>query len=160
MNSAEKYPVSRYVKFERIVREKVKGGYYNIPPCIKQPEDAYETIMEIYHLEKECQEVLGILCLNTKNKVVATEIIHRGTANSSMCHPRDVFRYALTSSSTVSIIVFHNHPSGDTRPSEEDKQITRRLKEAGHMLGVEVLDHMIVAEDNQFTSLRDKGYMS
>lgn len=83
------------------------------------------------------------------------EVVIIGTVNSSLIHPREVFKTSILSNAS-SVIIFHNHPSGDPTPSNEDKNITRRLKEAGQILGIDVLDHIIVADD-KFCSLKEKG---
>jgi DNA repair protein RadC len=155
---AEKYPTKRYLKFERVVREKVEGGYYHIPEHIRCPETCFDTIMGVMDLERETQEIFGILILNTKNKVIGVEVVHKGSLNSSLVHPRDVFLRAVTANA-ASIVCFHNHPSGNPEPSREDIEVTKRLKEAGQILGIEVLDHIITGEDGRFYSLKEKGRM-
>jgi DNA repair protein RadC len=145
------------VAFERVVLVKEKVGKYEIPRKIGSPEDAYKAITEITSIEEEAQEVFGILILNTKNKIVAVHEISRGTLNSSMVHPREVFKPAVLHNA-AGIICFHNHPSGDTEPSKEDIEITERLVGAGAIMGIVVMDHIIVG-DGGYTSLRDIGAM-
>ncbi|WP_180230065.1 JAB domain-containing protein [Bacillus sp. AFS073361] len=154
----EKYPTARYVKFERIVREKSEGGYYHIPEAIRSPQDAYDTIIELTDAERETQEIFGVVSLNTKNKVLGCEVIHKGSVNASIVHPRDVYKLALLKGAT-SIMVFHNHPSGNPAPSREDIDVTKRLVECGKLLGIELIDHIIVGDDGDYVSLRDKGYI-
>lgn len=153
-----KYPTKRYIKLERVVKEKVKGGYYHIPEAIQSPQMAFDTIMGIANLEEETQEVFGILALNTKNKVVGVDIIHRGTLNASIVHPRDVFK-SLLLKNAASFMCFHNHPSGDPQPSREDISVTERLVKSGQLIGIDLLDHIITGEDGQFVSLKEKGVM-
>lgn len=76
--------------------------------------------------------------------------------NSSIVHPREVFKLAILGNS-ASIILFHNHPSGDTTPSKEDINITERIKEAGKIIGIELIDHIILGDENKYTSLKEKG---
>ena len=83
--------------------------------------------------------------------------MHRGTINTSLVHPREVFKRALLNNAS-NIMVAHNHPSGDPNPSKEDIQITERLKEAGNLLGINLLDHIIVGED-KYISLKEKGVL-
>ncbi|MCL4116159.1 UNVERIFIED_CONTAM: hypothetical protein GTU68_049249 [Idotea baltica] len=90
------------------------------------------------------QEEFHIVTLNTKNHVVNTHLITRGTLDASLVHPREVFRPAIRDSAS-SVILVHNHPSGDPTPSREDHAVTKRLDSAGELLGIEVLDHIIVA---------------
>jgi DNA repair protein RadC len=88
-------------------------------------------------------ESVRVICLNTQHKVLAVEEVTRGTLNESLFHPREAFRPALTRQAHA-VIMVHNHPSGDARPSEADVQVTRRMKEAGQLMGIELLDHVIL----------------
>ncbi len=143
------------VSFERVMLVKERVGSYKLPRKIGSPEDAYRAITEITNAQEEAQEVFGILILNTKNKIVAVLEISRGTLNSSMVHPREVFKSAVLHNAAA-IICFHNHPSGDPEPSREDIEITKRLVEAGKILGVEVFDHIVVGDD-RYVSLKERG---
>ena len=145
------------VVFERVVLVKEKVGRYELPRETKSPEEAYKAITTITNVQEEAQEVFGILILNTKNKIVAVHEISRGTLNSSLLHPREVFKPAVLHNAAA-IICFHNHPSGDKTPSEMDINITNRLVEAGDILGIEILDHIIVT-DNGYASLKEMGVM-
>ena len=102
------------------------------------------------------QEHFVVLLLNSKNIVTKQAWVYKGTLNSSIIHPREVFNIAIRESSN-SIIVVHNHPSGDVTPSKEDITTTYRLKECGDILGINLLDHIIIG-DNKFTSLVEAGY--
>jgi DNA repair protein RadC len=143
------------VSFERVVLVKEKVGRYELPRAILDPQDAYNAIKTITNVQEEAQEVFGVLILNTKNKIVAVHEVSRGTLNSSLIHPREVFKPAVLHNAAT-IICFHNHPSGDPKPSEEDIEVTKRLVEAGKILGIEVLDHIIVSDEG-YTSLNLKG---
>ena len=143
-----------YVVFSRVVLVKEKGAMYDVQKRIGSPYDAYEAITEIAKVQEEAQEVFGILILNTKNKIVAVHEVSRGALNSSMVHPREVFKPAVLHNA-ASIICFHNHPSGDTEPSKDDIETTKRLVEAGKIMGIEVLDHIIVGD--KYTSLKEMG---
>src|SRR5699024_3521704 len=98
------------------------------------------------------------MCLNTKNNVIAVHRCHFGSLNYSLGHPREVFKSAILNNAS-SVIVAHQHPSGDITPSMEDINVTKRLVEAGKLLGIEVLDRLVVNSDNSFTSLKEKGYI-
>lgn len=91
------------------------------------------------------QEEFHILSLDTKNQVIASHLITVGTLNASLVHPREVFRPAIKDSAAA-IITVHNHPSGDPTPSKEDRSVTRRLEECGKTLGIDALDHIVVAQ--------------
>ena len=145
------------VSFERVVLVKEKVGRYELPRKISNPDQVYKAITAITSVEGEAQEVFGVLILNIKNKIVAVHEISRGTLNSSMVHPREVFKPAVLHNAAA-IICFHNHPSGDTEPSREDIETTKRLVEAGKIMGIEVLDHIIVGDDG-YVSLKERGVM-
>lgn len=122
---------------------------------IRSPQDVVTLMAEdMRYLQKEH---FVCLFLNTKNHVLAQETLSIGTLNASLVHPREVFRAAIKRSS-ASIICVHNHPSGDPTPSPEDIELTKRLIEAGRMIGIEVLDHVILG-DQSFISLKEKGFM-
>ena len=122
---------------------------------IRSPEDVANYVMEeMRHLQ---QEHFVCLYLNTKNHVLHKKTIFIGSLNSSIVHPREVFKEALRYSA-ASIICLHNHPSGDATPSQEDIEVTKRLDHCGKMLGIDVLDHIIIG-DNRFCSLKEKGYL-
>lgn len=145
------------VSFERVVLVREKVGRYELPKAIRNSENAYKAITTLTNVHKEAQEVFGILILNTKNKVVAAHEVSRGTLNSSMVHPREIFKPAVLHNA-AGIVCFHNHPSGDTEPSKEDIEVTERLVMAGEIMGIIVMDHIIVGDD-EYISLRDLGVM-
>ena len=101
------------------------------------------------------REHFKIIHLNTKNNIIGVETISIGSLNSSIVHPREVFKSAIIKSS-ASIICLHNHPSGDTKPSRADIDITQRLIKAGEIIGIKVLDHLIIGEDN-YLSMKEEG---
>lgn len=120
---------------------------------IQSPDDAALLMMDnMRYLDREHFKAI---LLNTKNQVLAVETISIGTLNSSVVHPRELFKVAIKKSS-ANIILVHNHPSGDPTPSREDIDITRRIQEGGEILGISVLDHLIIG-DNKFVSLKSKG---
>lgn len=122
-------------------------------PVISSPADAAELVMEeMRHLDREH---FRALLLNTRNQVVANDEVSIGTLNTSSVHPRELFRNAIKRSA-ASLVLVHNHPSGDATPSKEDLDVTRRLCEAGRIIGIEVLDHIIIG-DNRFTSFKAEG---
>lgn len=103
------------------------------------------------------QEVLKLIMLNTKNEVVGIKDVFKGSLNTSIVHPREIFREAIKRNS-ASIIICHNHPSGDPTPSKEDINITIRLKECASIMGIELLDHIIIG-NTKFVSLKEKGIL-
>ncbi|WP_123041295.1 RadC family protein [Cohnella candidum] len=120
---------------------------------IASPRDAADLLME--ELRRLREEHFVVLFLNTKNRVIGRQTLSIGSLNASIVHPREVFRAAIRRSS-ASILCAHNHPSGDPTPSPEDKQLTRRLAEAGELVGIELLDHIVIG-DNRFVSLKELG---
>lgn len=122
---------------------------------IRSPEDAAGYLMT--EMTSLTQENFVVLFLNVKNEVLHKQTIFIGSLNSSIVHPRDIFREAVKRSA-ASIICAHNHPSGNPSPSPEDIDVTKRLMEAGSLMGIELLDHVIIG-DHQFISLKEKGYM-
>lgn len=103
------------------------------------------------------QENVVALYLNTKNEIIKKDTVFIGGLNTSVAHPREIFNRAI-SYSAASIILAHNHPSGNVEPSEADLSFTSRMVEAGELLGIQVLDHFIIGEKD-YLSLREEGYM-
>lgn len=116
------------------------------------------TIAQYYmeDLRHKKQEHMKLLLLNTKSRLISEKDISVGTVNAAIISPREIFIEALQKSA-VYIILLHNHPSGDPTPSIEDVQLTIQIKEAGELIGVELLDHIVIG-DNCYTSLKEKGY--
>ena len=114
---------------------------------INGPEGIY-CIAESLGLADKAEEEFWIICLDTKNKPIGLHMVSRGSLNSSMVHPREVFKRAIANNS-CSIILMHNHPSGNPEPSGADIDVTRRLVEAGELIGIKVLDHIIVGDTCQ-----------
>ncbi|OIK03924.1 JAB domain-containing protein, partial [Bacillus sp. MUM 13] len=116
---------------------------------------AYDLLKQFF-MEAD-REYFIVVCLDTKNQPTAINICHIGSLNSSIVHPREVLKPAILSNA-ASIIVAHNHPSNDPTPSREDIEVTKRLAEAGKIIGIDLLDH-IVACTEKFISLKEKGYI-
>lgn len=114
---------------------------------IKSPFDVQEACIDMKYLKKEH---FRIILLNTKNHILAIEDISIGTLNASLVHPREVFSLAIKKAA-ASIIVVHNHPSGDPNPSKEDLNITKRLVDAGGIIGINVLDHIIIGNSGFYS---------
>ena len=122
---------------------------------VRGPEDVAHFAMPRYRFEDK--EHFAIVVLNTKNHIIAMPDISIGSLTASVVHPREVFREALKYPA-ASIILLHNHPSGDPSPSREDIAVTQRLAKAGKILDIPVLDHVIIG-DNRFVSLKEMGKM-
>jgi DNA repair protein RadC len=123
------------------------------PKPVRGPDDVVALIGR--KLRSETREHFLVLLLNARHECVAVETVSIGSLNASIVHPREVFRPAVLASA-ASIIVAHNHPSGDPEPSEEDLSITRRLAQVGELLGIGLLDHVVIATRG-VVSLRERG---
>jgi DNA repair protein RadC len=120
-------------------------------PIIRQPTDVFEYFRD--QMSLLTKEVFRVVVLDTKNRMVKENIISEGTLNASIVHPRDVFRFAVVHSAAA-VILLHNHPSGDSTPSQEDLEITQRLVEVGNLMEIPVLDHIIIGA-GKFTSMKE-----
>ena len=108
-------------------------------------------------IQDKAKEHFKLLLLNTRNRIIGIAAISTGTANASLVHPREVFKAAI-SHGAASVVLAHNHPSGNQEPSDDDVSLTRRLVEAGRLLGIEVLDHIIVTHKDSI-SFKEKGLL-
>lgn len=122
---------------------------------IKTPDDAANLLMT--RMRYGDREEFRAILLNTKNQVLSIQTVSIGTTNSSLAHPREMLRAALKHGA-VAVILAHNHPSGDPQPSPEDINVTRQLKEAGSMVGITVLDHVVIG-DGSYVSLKAQGML-
>jgi DNA repair protein RadC len=118
------------------------------------PQDVFDHLKDVRESKKEH---FIVFFLDSRNQEIHREIISVGTINASLVHPREVFEPAVKCLA-VQVILAHNHPSGDLAPSEEDLNVNKRLAEAGKLLGIEVLDHIIVTKDS-FISFKEKGLL-
>ena len=125
-------------------------------------KDVSEVLLTLLNVGQEHdreKEHFWILGLNTKNVIQYADLISLGSLSSAIVHPRETFRLAVMKA-TANIIIGHNHPSGDTQPSQEDILLTRRLCQAGEILGINVLDHVIIGSVGNYFSFRDNGMMN
>ena len=143
-----------------LVREPSSKGL----PAIKLKRTP-DTLLAINHFLSAStdRENFGVLWLNTRNVIIGHELSSVGILNGTYVHPREIFAGAILAKAAA-IIAFHNHPSGDTEPSQDDLSVTNRLRDAGRILGIELLDHVIVATDtgetfNRYTSMKDRGIL-
>ncbi len=122
---------------------------------IRSPEDA--ALYAMPKLRYERREHFSVMLLNTKNQVLGMPVVSVGSLTASIVHPREVFHEAI-SHSAASMILFHNHPSGDPTPSREDLSVTQRLVKVGRIMDVPVVDHIIIG-DNRFISMKKEGML-
>jgi DNA repair protein RadC len=138
---------------------------YDEPPNfeITNPGAVVKTIRA--SIQDKAKEHFKLLLLNTRNGLIGIAPISVGTANASLVHPREVFKAAIAHGA-ASVVLAHNHPSGNPEPSDDDVSLTRRLVEAGRLLGIEVLDHIVIGRENRkdgskekFVSFKEKGLL-
>ena len=122
-------------------------------PTISEPGDAATLLLKRYG--DKATEQFGILILDTKKQVKKTRVVSVGTLNASLVHPREVFRIAILEQAAT-LLLFHNHPSGDPAPSSDDIELTRRLCATGETVGIPVLDHLILAR-GRYISFKEQG---
>jgi DNA repair protein RadC len=151
----------RSIKFKQIkavyetltVKEEITD-YLKTGTRFSAPQQVYDTFS---FLMKETKEMFLTLHLDGKNRIIAMDTVSVGSLNQSIVHPREVFKTACLSNAAA-LILIHQHPSGDPTPSSEDISITRRLKEAGELMGIRVLDHIIIG-DGEYCSFVEKGIL-
>lgn len=151
MKSKDNQPAKR-INIVSIKMVKEASVLYDIRK-IDSPKDGAELGKRF--LQDLDREQLIVCCLDTKNQPTAINVVSVGSLNTSIVHPREVFKLAILSNS-ASIILFHNHPSGDPEPSKEDISISERIKESGIILGIKLIDHIIIG-NNSYCSLKEKG---
>ena len=123
-----------------------------------KPFSARQVYARLTSVRRARQEHFVVFCLNTRGCATRRQLVSVGILNATLVHPREVF-YPAILHNAASIVVAHNHPSGDHEPSEEDMAVTRTLADAGTLLGIKLEDHVIVAEGG-YTSLREAGLIS
>jgi DNA repair protein RadC len=120
-------------------------------------ESIKDVVAQFSYLREKQREHLTALYLNARNEVIFKKHLFVGTLDSNICHPREIFKYAIWNNS-ASIILVHNHPSGDPEPSKADLEITKRIQEAGKIMGIDLLDHIIITK-NKIFSFKEKKLM-
>lgn len=142
----------------KVVRER-SVSYIGYDDDFKKPIQGPESVLNIainaLAIHEQDIESFYIYTLDTKNKITGIFEVSRGSLNASIVHPREVFKRAILHNAN-SIILLHNHPSGDAKPSNEDLNITKRLQEAGDLLGIKILDHIIIGDENNYISFKEK----
>jgi len=144
----------------RLVRECsfiAPDGYPGDDVAIASPRDVFERMAP--YAERETVEVFWLLCLDAQHRLIgnAPDAVTRGTLNSSLVHPREVFVYAIIARA-ASVVLCHNHPSGDPTPSSDDRGVTEQLAAAGRLLDIPVMDHVIIGR-GRYTSFRECGLL-
>ena len=148
INSAKACEILSAIEFTKRI---LKLGDETLPKI----ESVKDVIAQISYLREKTREHLVALYLNARNEVVFKKHLFVGTLDSNICHPREIFKQALEQNA-ASLILVHNHPSGDPTPSKADLEITKRIEEAGKIMGIDVLDHVIISK-NKIFSFKEKG---
>lgn len=140
-----------------VLEKELSVNYPELDRTMNAPEKVVALARRCLRLHELSEEYLYMICMNNKLKMTSVFELSHGNVNSSVVGIREMFQKALLANA-VSVIVMHNHPSGDPAPSMEDIKVTERMVEAGKLLGVQVVDHLIVA-GNGYVSLKEKGYI-
>lgn len=151
-----KEPVYESVNLYSLKLVKESSVKYETDKLINSPAAAAEYFKKIFDIGNRPNEIFAILALTAKNKLAGAHMISQGTVNNANVHPREVYKCAILNNATA-IVLGHNHPSGDLSPSREDIETTKRLILAGKIIGIDVLDHIIMGDSNNYMSLREQG---
>ena len=148
---------TRLTEDRKAVLEKEVSVYCpEVDKVMNSPEKVVKLARNFLRMHEETEEYLYMVCMNVKLEMTSVFEISHGNVNSSVVGVREIFQKALLANA-VNIIMMHNHPSGDTKPSREDIEVTKRLVEAGKIIGVDVIDHIIIGKN--YCSLKEAGYL-
>ena len=152
-----KYKTKLTADQKAVLEKELSVNYPEMDRKMNSPEKIVRLGRDFLRLHEQSEEYLYMLCMNTKLELTSVFELSHGNVNSSIFSVREMFQKALLANA-VSIIVMHNHPSGDPSPSREDIKVTERAVEAGNLIGVQVLDHIIIGRPG-YSSLKEKGYI-
>ena len=145
--------ITRY----RLELVKEQTARYECPNQLISPSDVAKLLNDIFMLNRATEEKMVMVCLDVKCRPIGVFEISVGNLSSSIVHPREIFKRAILANA-YSIIIAHNHPSNDGTASNEDILITKRINEAGKLMGINLLDHLIITYDSHY-SLKEQGYL-
>jgi len=140
----------------RVVKE--NGGRYDLDKTINNPIAARNLFIEVAELNKRSEEVFVMATIDVRNKVTGLFEVSTGTLNSSLVTPREVFKRAILQNA-AGIVLGHNHPSGNIDASNDDIQITKNLVKSGKILGVNVVDHIIIGNEGNYSSMKEENHI-
>lgn len=145
------------MRINRYTVKLVKEGSinYSLEESVISPGIACDVIEKVFELSSSPVEKFGLITLTTKNKIAGLHIIAVGGLNQTVVEAREVFQQALLNNA-ASIVLFHNHQSGEVQPSKDDIELTKSLNEAGQLIGVKVLDHIIIGESGRYASMKER----
>ena len=158
LNRRRKEASKMRIRQYEYLREQVATYNYPCDTKINSTDDVANLLNDFLKIGSKAKEHFYVFTLNTKLKITGVNLVSVGDLDSAPVHPREVFTAAINTPGTACIIIAHNHPSGDCSPSAQDVEVTERLKEAGNILGIKVLDHVIVG-GGSYTSLNSQGYL-
>lgn len=147
------------INFYTVQLVKETGARYDLGEGVVTDMSAPKMLETIFNLSNKTQEHLVLLTLNTKNRIVGAFTVHIGSVDSSIVSPASIFQRALLTNAR-SILICHNHPSGDITPSPEDIKVTQMVADAGRMIGIPLIDHIIIGEEGKYFSLRGSARYS
>lgn len=147
---------TKLVEQRAVLEKEISVNLPELDDKMNTPEKVIKLAKEFLRIHEETEEYVYMICLNTKLKMIGVFELSHGTVNSSIIGIREMFQKALLANA-VNVIVLHNHPSGDPSPSPEDIAITKRMKDAGKLIGVGLLDHIIIGGTS--TSLKEAGHI-
>lgn len=145
--------INQKTMHNRLVKE--KEVYYDGGGSLNSPEKVHNLMTEVFELDRKAEEYLYMIALNTKCKPIGIFEISHGTVNASLVSPREIYIRALLTGASF-IFIIHNHPSKDCSASVEDIRVTKKIKEAGELVGIRLIDHVIIG-GKSFNSLKEKG---
>lgn len=152
-----KYKTKLTADQKAVLEKELSVNYPEMDRKMNSPEKIVRLGRDFLRMHEQTEEYLYMLCMDNKLQLIGVFELSHGNVNSSIFSVREMFQKALLANA-VSIIVVHNHPSGDPSPSREDVKVTERAVEAGNLIGVQVLDHIIVGRPG-YSSLKEKGYI-
>lgn len=148
---------TRMVDQRAVLEKEVSMNVPNLDRTLNSPEKVVRLAREFLRLHEETEEYCYMICTNNKLQLTGIFELSHGNVNSSIVGIREMYQKALLANA-VNVFVLHNHPSGDPKPSVEDVQITKRMKDAGDLLGVGFMDHIVIG-DVSYVSLKEAGYV-
>ena len=146
------YAIPRY----RVSVVKESESAWADKPAIHAPADVHTLLAPIF--ADMDREALYTVLLDSKNRILGLNLVSLGILDSSLVHPREVFKPAIVLGAAA-IILAHNHPSGDPTPSAEDKRVTERIAEVGKLIGIDLLDHVVIGDTSRWVSLKERGVL-
>lgn len=140
----------------QLVKEECKR-YTTIERKVNSPDKIANVLTTAMNMDKLAQEIFVLLAFDTQKNLIGLFEVSRGTIDQTLVHPAEIFKRALVCNAH-SIAIAHNHPSGSTRPSSEDKSLTERIKRCGEMMGVPLIDHVIIGDGRYYSFLEDANF--